>query len=182
MTINDTLETDRLILRQFREDDFAAVHEYSSDPEVVCYFKSGPNTEQETRDFIGRAINGSATDSRTLYGFAITVKADCRLIGDCGMTKENDHNAHIGYCLGSSVWGKGYATEAARTLVRFGFSRLKLHRIFASCDTENTASANVLQKVGMRREGCFREDCCIDNRWRDSYIYAILEHEWSVNT
>ena len=60
-----------------------------------------------------------------------------------------------------------------------GFGTLELHRIFATCDVRNVASARVLEKVGMRREGHLREDSCMRGQWRDSYVYGILEHEWS---
>jgi len=71
-----------------------------------------------------------------------------------------------------------YATEAARALLTFGFGQLRLHRIFATCDPANTASARVLEKIGMQREGLLREHEWVKGRWRDSFLYAILDHEW----
>jgi hypothetical protein len=77
----------------------------------------------------------------------------------------------------SLFWGKGYATETANALVDFGFDKLNLHRVFATCDPANTASAHVLEKIGMKREGRMREHMWARGKWRDSLLYAILEHE-----
>ena len=85
---------------------------------------------------------------------------------------------HCLWVVGKSK-GQGYATEAARALVSFGFGTLRLHRVFATCDVRNVASARVLEKVGMRREGHCRGDKWVRGQWRDSYIYAMLEDEWS---
>ncbi len=75
-------------------------------------------------------------------------------------------------------WEKGYATEASRALMDFGFAELGLHRIFATCDPANTASAHVLEKLGMKREGRLREHKWSKGKWRDSFLYAMLEQEW----
>jgi RimJ/RimL family protein N-acetyltransferase len=72
----------------------------------------------------------------------------------------------------------GYATETAKALLKLGFDTLGLHRISATCDVLNKASFNVLEKIGMKREGHLKEDIYLRNRWRDSYIYAILEQDW----
>lgn len=174
-----TLTTDRLILREFRDADWVAVHEYASDPEVVRYMPWGPNTEEDTRAFVGRAIVSQADDPRTGYEFAITLRGG-RLVGGCGIHAMNATNrsAFMGYCLSRDVWGQGFATEAAGALMAFGFEALGLHRIAATCDVDNAASAKVLEKAGMRREAHFREDTLLRGRWRDSYLYAVLEDEW----
>jgi RimJ/RimL family protein N-acetyltransferase len=175
-----TLTTDRLVLREFREDDWVAVHEYASDPAVVRYMPWGPNAEEDTRVFIHRALALQSDDPRMGYEFAVTLRTDGRLVGGCGlhaMSIEN-RSSFLGYCLHRGVWGNGYGTEAAAALLAFGFGRLGLHRMSATCDTENAASARVLEKVGMRREGHFRDDTRVRGRWRDSYLYAVLDHEW----
>jgi RimJ/RimL family protein N-acetyltransferase len=69
-------------------------------------------------------------------------------------------------------------TEAARAVLRFGFTELKLHRIFATCRPANIGSARVLEKLGMQREGHFRQHRWMKGAWHDSYLYAILDHEW----
>ena len=84
----------------------------------------------------------------------------------------------MGYVLNKGYWEKGIATEAARAFVRFGFETLNLHRIFTTCCPENEASERVLQKCGMRLEGRLRENL-LRGEWRDSLVYAIIDHEWT---
>ena len=178
------LKTERLTLREFESSDWRAVHEYGADPEVVRYMQWGPNTEKETQDFVRRAMVHQREQPRRHYGLAVVLQAEDRLIWGCGLTVSAPEyrGGWIGYCFNRSFWGHGYATEAARVLLWFGFNRLRLHRIFAACDPVNAASARVLEKVGMRREGHLVEHQCQKGRWRDSYLYAILEREWNLTS
>lgn len=174
------LTTKHLVLREFNKIDWQAVHEYAADPEVVRYMKFGPNTKKETQDFIQRAIASQQEQPRRHYQFAVVLKAEDRLIGGCGINISNpDHReGWIGYGFNRHFWGQGYATETTRALLAFGFSQLKLHRIFATRDLANIASARVLEKIGMQREGFLREHEWVKGKWRDSFLYAILEHEY----
>lgn len=76
--------------------------------------------------------------------------------------------------------GKGIATEVASLLIDFGFKKLKLHRIFATCDPRNIGSFKVLEKVGMTMEGRIRQDVLIRDGLRDSLLYSVLEDEWKM--
>ena len=84
----------------------------------------------------------------------------------------------IGYELAPEQWGNGYATEAARAIVEFGFTELRLHRVWAWCAADNTGSAHVLEKLGMQREGRMRDKDRYKGRWWDRLYYAVLEPEW----
>lgn len=174
------VRTERLVLRDFEERDWEAVHAYASDPEVVQYMDWGPNTEEETRKFVQRAIANQKEQPRRNYTLAIVLKSDSRLIGGCGIEVSNPDNREgwIGYCLNRNFWGKGYGTETARALLKFGFNYLNLHRVYATCDPANIASAQVLEKIGMQREGHLRENKRAKGKWRDSLLYAILDCEW----
>jgi len=173
------LETDRLILRELDLDDFEAVHAYASDPEAVRYMTWGPNTEQETLDFLEGARASAAEEPRTGYELAVVTKADGRLVGCIGLHLRSDEStAMLGYCLHPDAWGQGYATEAARGVLGLGFDVLLLHRVWAGCDPDNIASARVLQKVGMSLEGRLREDLRIRGVYRDTLVFGILEREW----
>jgi ribosomal-protein-alanine N-acetyltransferase len=176
----EIIQTGRLVLRDLQEDDWQAVNSYASDPEVVRYMDWGPNTEDDTKIFIQRSIANQKERPRRDYTLALVLKPDDRLIGGCGIRVSDPDNREgwIGYCLNRHFWGQGYATETAQGLLRFGFDRLDLHRIFATCDPENVASARVLEKVGMKREGHLRERKWAKGKWRDSLMYAILDHEW----
>ncbi|MDZ8183885.1 MAG: GNAT family protein [Nostoc sp. ChiSLP02] len=174
------LQTERLILRDFVESDWLAVHEYAGDAEVVRYLTFGPNSEADTRNFLQREISLQRQETRQHFALAVTLKAQKQLIGICRISTLDTVNktASIGYCLAKQFWGQGYATEAVREIICFGFQELGLHRIFATCHPANIASARVMQKVGMQQEGYLREHHCIKGEWRDSWLYAILEREW----
>ncbi len=173
------IQTERLILREFKRTDWRAVQDYASDPAVVRYMEWGPNTKEETKNFISRSIAHQKQRPRTNYTLAITLKVDGTLIGGCGVyiTILEDREGWLGYCINRRFWRQGYATETAKALLRFGFEQLGLHRIFATCDPENSVSAHVLEKTNMQREGYLRENKWIKGKWRDSLLYAALEYE-----
>jgi RimJ/RimL family protein N-acetyltransferase len=180
------LETARLILRDFIESDYKAVFEYASDPEVVRYLEWGPDTEEQCREALRLAVATRAARSksvpRTAFGLAIVIKAEQRLIGTCGIhiTNAVHSEGQLGFVLDRKFWGQGYASEAARALATFGFANLKLHRIIADCHTENAGSVHVLEKLGMQREGRFREHKCKNGQWYDSLFFAMLEKEFKA--
>lgn len=178
------IETERLLLRDFRREDWRSVHEYAVDPEVFRHMPWGPNSEDETRAFVERAIASGLEEPRLKFELAITLRSDGRLIGGGGVraADESLRSADMGYCLRRDAWGEGVGTEVARGLVAFGFARLGVHRIWATCDTENTRSAHVLEKAGMKLEGTMRDDTWLRGQWRSSRLYSILESEWGPGT
>jgi ribosomal-protein-alanine N-acetyltransferase len=174
------LRTKRLLLRDFRETDWEAVHVYASDPEVVKFMAWGPNKEEETKEFVRKAIKYQEERPRLHFDLAAVLKADDTLIGGCGLdvTGSVDRAGSIGYCLNRLYWSAGLASEAAEALLSYGFEQLGLHRIWATCDQENLASSRVMGKVGMKREAQLRENVWMRGKWRDSLVYAILDREW----
>jgi ribosomal-protein-alanine N-acetyltransferase len=106
--------------------------------------------------------------------------SDEAFIGWCGLTRWNPdyRSASLGYCLAEGAWGDGYATEAARAVVGWGFDTLDLNRVQAETDTRNTASARVLERLGFVREGELREDCVVNGDVSDSWVYGLLRREW----
>lgn len=180
MTARLPAPTERLIFRDFEEADWAAVHDYATDLEVVRFMPWGPNSEKDTKAFVRLAMGYQGEEPRWRYELAVVLRDTGRLIGACGLrrTRPGSPQANMGYVFRRDMWGKGYGAEAARAVVAFGFEALGLHRIFATCDVENFGSSRVLEKAGMRREGEMLEHMRIGDRWRDSYLYAVLEHEW----
>jgi RimJ/RimL family protein N-acetyltransferase len=176
----EAILTRRLMLRDLIEEDWKSVHDYASNLEVVRYVDWGPNTEEESKNFVQKALANQKETPRKNFTLAIVLKATDTLIGGCGVYVVNPDNreGYIGYVLNCSFWGQGYATETAQALLNFGFSQLKLHRIFATCDHENIASAHVLEKIGMQKEGHFREHKWANGKWCDTLLYAILDYEW----
>ncbi len=137
----------------------------------------GPNDEEQTRVFIAHAVAQAAMQSRQMYTLAVVRKAGGRLIGACDLRIQSVENREgdIGYVFSRDAWGQGYATEAAQTVIDAGFRQVGLHRIYATCDPQNIASARVLEKSGMQREGHLRQHKLSKGRWRDSLLYAVLE-------
>lgn len=178
------LETERLILREFVKGDWKAVHEYASDPEVVRFLEWGPNNTDESLSFLEGTLACQKEKPRRIYEFAITLKENNKLIGACGLRlhDNNQEQADLGYCYNRLYWGKGYASEASRAVVAFAFESLKLHRIVATCDMGNLASAAVLRKAGMREEGYFIQERKVRGQWRDTLQFAILKSEYAEQT
>ncbi|MWC29285.1 GNAT family N-acetyltransferase [Paenibacillus sp. MMS18-CY102] len=171
--------TDGLILRELTHDDWIDVHKYASQ-EIVCQYQPwGPNTEEDTKNFVDQAINDAAQSPRTRYVFAIVTKDVGKLIGigEFNIRDFYNKNGEIAYIVHPGHWGKGVATSVAKHLISFGFTTLNLHRIYATCDPRNTGSARVLEKSGMILEGRIRESMLIRDGWRDSLLYSILENE-----
>ena len=180
MSLGVALPTLRLTLRDLRDSDLERVHAYASDLEVVRYLDWGPNSVDDTRSFLALAQAAREASPRTAYHLALALRTDDQVIGG-GRIEIRDAasgSGDLGYVLDRAHWGHGYATEAGRALLAFGFERLGLHRIWARCDVRNAASARVLEKLGMRREGLLRHDVRRKGEWHDSYLYAILEPDW----
>jgi len=173
---NIKLITERFILREIRKSDWKDVHEYAVDPDVYKFMPWGPNTVEDTKNYIQRSINSRQEVPRTKFELAIILKSKQKRIGGCGITVSDAGNKQgwIGYCLNKNYWQQGYVTEVSAKLLEFGFEKLDLHRIYATCDTKNIGSARVLEKIGMQREGHMRDDKLIRKKWRDSFLYAIL--------
>ncbi|MGZ9223477.1 MAG: GNAT family N-acetyltransferase [Anaerolineales bacterium] len=176
------LTTEHLILRDFVESDWEAVLAYQQDPLYLRYNEWTSRSAEEVRQFVQMFLDQQKQEPRIKFQFVITVKPTGQLIGNCGVRRNSPetHEGDIGYELDPRFWGKGYATEAARAVLDFGFSRLRLHRISAWCIADNTGSARVLEKLGMRQEGRLREHDYFKDRWWDVLLYAILYDEWRV--
>lgn len=176
------IETERLLLREFRAEDENDIHEYASDPEVVRLMIWGPNTREATREFLDRALQAQTQWPRADVGLALELKSERSMIGSIGLRMKDggNHTADFGYVLNRKYWGHGYMTESARAILNIAFNQLNLHRVWATCDTRNRASYRVMEKLGMRREGAFVKNVMEKGEWRDTYLYAILADEWEA--
>lgn len=174
------IETPRLLLREFREDDAQDVHAYARQPEVAQFMDWGPNTAEQTAEFLDRKWAEQARWPREEVNLAVEHLADERVIGSVrlAVTDRAHRSGDLGYSFNRDYWRQGYATEAAAALVEVGFGTLGLHRIWAECDVENLGSWGVMQKLGLRREAHLRHGKLIKGQWRDRYIYAVLAEDW----
>lgn len=174
------LETQRLLLRDFRLEDEADICEYAGDPEVVRFADWGPSDISIVRANLQRRFKDQETWPRYSIEVAVELRSSGRLIGTLRMTvlDHNNRTADFGYTFNRRYWNNGYATEAARALLQLGFVNLNLHRVWATCDVRNHASSRVMEKLGMRREALFKKDVLQKGEWRDSFLYAVLADEW----
>ncbi|WP_432564961.1 GNAT family N-acetyltransferase [Kineococcus sp. SYSU DK003] len=168
------LTTERLLLREFTTDDFEAVHAYAADPEVCRHVSWGPNTVEQTREFLEEMVAASSRDARDSWTWAVTDAG--AVLGACSVTvtSREHRRGEMGYVLARSAWGRGYATEAAAAVLAFAWTALGLERVEATCRPGNTASAAVLRRVGMQQEGLLRSHLVIRGRREDSLLFAAV--------
>lgn len=172
------LETERLVLRDIEWSALDDIHSLHSLPEVDEFNTLGiPADINETKQFLAPIIDNRSAQPRTNFCWTIEGASSRSFVGFIGMNLTGDRfrMAEIYFKLMPASWGNGYATEAAKTVIRFGFDQLQLHRIEAGVATENKVSIRVLEKLGMTREGIRRKILPIRGQWKDNYHYAILE-------
>lgn len=175
-----TIETERLHLRRPRVEDAVAVFEtYANDPDVTLYVTWFPHASiDETRSFMKVAVEAWEVGSGH-RAWMIDRKSDGALLGSIG-ARVDLHGAAIGYVLGRAHWGQGYMTEAVRAVCEAALRDPRVYRVWAWCDVENVASARVMEKAGMQREGILRKFSVHPNRSdvpRDSLVYAMVREE-----
>lgn len=157
-----------LTLRPLAIEDTPAVHEWARLPEACRYQTWGPNSYAQTQEYVRDAV--AAPAERRVFGMLV----DGEVVGGAELNLRGPSTAEIGYTVHPKWWGRGLATAAARELLRMGFGEHGRHRVYATCDPRNVASAAVLRKVGMRYEGRMRGTAYLRDGWRDSDLYAIL--------
>jgi RimJ/RimL family protein N-acetyltransferase len=114
------------------------------------------------------------------FQIAIELKETGMLVGDCALKIEehDERQAEIGYTLSRPYQGRGIASEAVACVLEYAFVTLGLHRVVAVTACENAASVALLERLGQRREGHFRQSVWLKGKWRDEYLYAMLQEEW----
>jgi RimJ/RimL family protein N-acetyltransferase len=177
------IETERLYLRPFLPGDLDALVAIHGDPEVVRYLYFDVRGREELRGVLTekarRIVLNKAGDTLNL---AAVLRDTSELVGDVTLfwRSEEHRQGEVGYILHPAHGGRGYATEATHALLRVGFEDLGLHRIYGRLDARNTASARVLERVGMRREAHFVENEQVKGVWTDELVYAMLAREWRL--
>jgi [ribosomal protein S5]-alanine N-acetyltransferase len=171
--------TERLVLREFREGDWPAILRYQQRPEFLTYSSWDRRTETNARSFVQRFVDWQSESPRFRFQLAVTLAGDDEPIGNVGvrLNAPGSSAADIGFELSPDYWGRGYATEAARAMLRFAFEDLRLHRVAAHCVADNTASARVLRKLGMKEEGRLRDAGHFKDRYWDLLLFAVLESD-----
>ncbi len=175
------LETERLVLREFVEGDWAALYAFESLEVVTRFEVYDPHTEVVSREYVAKTIASAAESPRSVIDLAITLRGDDTLIGHIGM-KRSGHELGIGevwYGIAPEHQRRGFVTEAARAFFTHAFTELGIHRLFGDCDPRNIPSARLMERLGMRREGHHVQNLWVKGEWCDSLIYAMLASEWN---
>lgn len=173
--------TTRLVLRELVPDDAAAVAAGAGDRRVAQYLIQVPSPYPVTlaRRWVMHRIEWWEMGRGVT--FAVAPAGGGPLIGTVSLRHyARDRRAELGYWLTHAAWGQGFATEAARAAVAFGFQELGLARIYAQVLAGNTASLGVLDKLGMVNEGVKRQHVSKARRLHDVVIYGLLRDEWSA--
>ncbi len=171
----------RVALRRFGLPDVETFVAYRSSAAVARYQSwDAPYPREEGERFVRLMMTRHPDTAGEWFQFAVVLRSTGQLVGDCAaMPQAGDpRQCEIGFTSAREHQGRGYATEAARLLVGYLFGGRGKHRITATCDARNTASAAVLERLAMRREGHFRESTWAKGEWTDDLLYALLHHEW----
>ncbi|MFB2894345.1 GNAT family N-acetyltransferase [Aerosakkonemataceae cyanobacterium BLCC-F50] len=174
------MATQRLVIRRMTETDLPDFLSYQTHPDVLRYMPVIPLTQERAVRFLAQQAVVEIGDNGGYIVFAIYHVGDAKMIGEVSINllPKTQSKGEIGWSLHPSYQGHGYATEASQVLLTYGFTHHKLHRITSICDTRNSASFRLMERLGMRREGHLRQSQFINGAWQDEYLYALLYDEW----
>ena len=173
----DGLTTERLLLRPFRPEDLPLYAALNADP-MVAETLSGPLTREESDDIALWANERWAADRLGLI--AVERRSDGAFLGMCGLHRQSSRpqDVEVAWRLAHEHWGNGYATEAGRAWLAYGFDTLELDRVISMTDETNVRSLAVMRRLGLT---FLERDVITDNgvTFEDSVIYAITRSQWA---
>ena len=178
------LESRRLILRPMERGDEDDLFSYQSDPETVRFIPWPVRTREQVEEALDRAIAATSFENDGDFKlFVWVLKENGKVIGQSNISIEAKihKRGEIGWVVNPEYAGKGYALEATQTLLDFAFTTWDFNRIVALMDVRNKSSISLAERLGMRREGEYKEDEFFKGEWADSYLYAILRREWKAS-
>lgn len=168
------ITTERLLLRPLLPADAKDVQRLAGDEAIS---RDALNIPHPFEDGMAEAwVSGLGEDSAV---FAVTLKSSGRFIGVAGLTAhKKDLKAEIAYWVGREFWGGGFASEAARAVLDYGFTEMNLNRIFGNCLSRNAGSARVMQKIGMKKEGTLVQDALHRGVFEDVDCYGLIRRDY----
>jgi RimJ/RimL family protein N-acetyltransferase len=175
------LQTERLLLRPYTDDDLDVLYAMHSREDVTRYLYWGQLTLDETRQMLERRKQRQAIDDET---DGILLAAALRdtgvVVGDFNLQQVSREHAQgeIGFVLHPDHQGRGYGVEGATLMLWLGFDQAGMHRIVGRCDARNAPSARLMERLGMRLEAHLREKEFVKGEWCDELVYAMLATEW----
>lgn len=177
------IETARLWLRPFETDDLTVLSDLFAKEEVTRYLYWPVLGRSQVRELLDRwqAQVGIEAEGDAL-SLAVCRRDSGHLIGEAMLAWKSEvhRQGEIGFMFHPDHHGQGFATEAARALLRLGFDGLGLHRIVGRLEARNRPSARVLERLGMRLEAHFRQNEWVKGEWNDEQVYALLRSEWQA--
>ena len=165
------------VLREFRTSDLDDYLSVAGDDRVTTWMAFDSYDRAKAEQNLAGIVERSALENRPDYMLAVTRPDDDRVIGFGRIAPSGPWTAKLGYAIGADHWGRGYATDAARALLRFAFDSLGRHRVTAAIGPENEASIAVVKRIGFTYEGQLRDHVFTNGAWRDSRLYSLLEEE-----
>ena len=171
---------DRLALRAMRADDWEAIHSFAKLAVVYRYQPWEPNTAEQTRGYVAAAAAQYDEESQTRF-YRTAHRPDGHIVGlaEINIRSSRWRRAEIGYTVHPDHWRRGYGTQIAVLAIDFAFTELGMHRVEATCDPRNAGSVKILRAVGMTHEGTLRHTMELQDGWRDSHIFGVLDDEWT---
>lgn len=179
------LQTARLLLRPFAANDLEALLAIQSRDDVTRYLYWDPRTAAEVREVLDRKVRSTAIVAEgDNLSLAAVLRESGELIGDCSLhwSSAEHRQAEVAFIFHPDHHGHGYATEAAGALLTLAFDELRVHRVVGRLEARNSASARVLQRLGMRKEAELIENERVKGEWQSEIVYALLEREWRETT
>lgn len=175
-----SIETERLLLRQFNKDDAVAMFKnWESDSKVTEFLRWPTAIDiSETEQVLNEWVQGY--ENLDFYQWAIVLKEIGEPIGSISVVDKNENLdiVHIGYCIGSKWWRQGLTTEAFKAIIPFFFEEVGINRIESQHDPNNPNSGMVMKKCGLRYEGTLRQADWSNKGIVDACMYSLLKSEW----
>ncbi|MDD5417332.1 MAG: GNAT family N-acetyltransferase [Candidatus Nanoarchaeia archaeon] len=175
------LESERLILRPVKLSDADAVYEHAKH-RVISRYTSNipyPYPKESAKPFLRKCLKKLKDNEE--YTFAMVPKNKKTLIGIVSLhLKWENKRAELGYWLGKKYWGNGYMPETVKTILDFGFNKLKLNKIYARAFVVNSASKRVLEKSGFKKEGTLQQHYFKNGRFYDAYSFSITKSQYKT--
>lgn len=177
------LDTNRLTIRDHKEEDIASMHVLLSDEKAMYYLQDiKTNNMDESKQNLYEAIKEAQLENRTKYFFAIIEKETNEYVGEIGFTviinSLEGKVVNLGYFILPRYWGKGIVTEAAEAVIEYAFCETNTIKIETGCIKENIGSERVMQKVGMVKEAELKKHVLLYSCLQDRVEYGLLKEEW----
>ena len=177
----DRLTGERIVLREFRQEDISGIRSWVNDADAVRYMGGAfmrPQTWEESESYLSNILNGGAGG----VNLVIAEKSGKRYLGQCALTRvdQTARHAELAIVMAPDSAGRGYGREAVRLLLDYGFRQMNLNRVYLRVYAENERAVRCYQACGFREEGRQREQVYFDGHYGDVLEMGILRREFEA--